>query len=96
MVARLTSAIVALPFLAVAVWVGSFWLAALGVAMAALGSWELARLASQGGARSLFLMVPWAIALTLNGHFDADHTLLILGAGLLISLTWLLLRKRFG
>ena len=93
MVARLTSAVVALPFLAMAIWFGLPWLTILAVVMAALGSWELARLASQGGAKSLFLMVPWAIALTLNGHFRADHTLLILGAGLLMSLTWLLLRK---
>ena len=94
MVARLTSAVVALSILAVAIWFGPPWLMTiLAVVVAALGSWELSRLASMGGARSLFLMVPWAIALALNGHFQADYTLPILGAGLLISLTWLLLRK---
>jgi phosphatidate cytidylyltransferase len=93
MVARLTSAIVGLPILAVALWIGLPWLAILAALFAAVGAWELSRLATMGGARSLLPMVPWAIALTLNGAFQGTHTLLILGAGLLLSLTWLLLRR---
>ena len=86
---RLLSAAVGVPLLVVAVWLGSYWLLALIVVIAILGTWEFHKLA-----RSITITPPLpfslalALGLTLTSHWGSAYLLIALGSAILASLAW--------
>jgi phosphatidate cytidylyltransferase len=87
--ARLATAVIGVPLLALVIWYGYPWLPAILSLLAALAVWELHRLGKGAGAdAALLLMLPWAVALVVNGLFGNDYTPAILSVGLLASLAW--------
>ena len=67
--ARLASAAIALPILAVAVWAGSPWFSLLVAAIAAIGAIELSRMMALRSRRPMApVAAVWAVALVAGAH----------------------------
>jgi phosphatidate cytidylyltransferase len=93
MAARLASASLGVPLLVLAVWYGPPWITLAAALAAALGTWEFCGLAAAAGARPLRLpAVALSVALVAGAYRDGDLLISILGAGLLVSLAWVLAR----
>ena len=92
---RIGSAVVGIPVVAGAIWLGPIWLTALVGLAAALGSWELCAMAKAAGRRPApVVAVGWSLALVALAHFATASYTGDVGAwplvsiGVLAFLTW--------
>ena len=94
---RIASAIIGLPLVIVAIWVGSPWLSFLVILIAILGYWELHHLISRISAQPPILLgAGWTAALVISGELDERYTLATIIAGLLASLIWAIFKGPVG
>ncbi len=94
---RLLSAAVGVPLLVLAVWFGSYSFLALVIVIATLGAWEFHKLATSIAITPpLPFSLALALGLTLPSHWDNAYLLIALGAAILASLVWQVLREVRG
>ena len=93
---RVTTAVVGVPLLVLAIWFGVPWFTILIAAVALGGTYEFYKLADFDRKEPLlYLGLLWALALVLSPHYlgrSPDILPLIITATMLISLVWLLHR----
>lgn len=93
LITRLLTAIIALPPIFAAIWLGNPWFPILVALTALVGAMEFYDLASKAGPRPLRLLGTfWSLLLIANAWQDGRFTLPLLGAIVLFSLVGLLLR----
>ena len=103
MAARVGSAAVGLPLLAVAIWLGGWWFSVLVAVAAALGAVEVCRMARERGWRPVApLAAMGALVLVALGHFLSEGPSLqlpvpaIVATASLAYVVWLLVRSGLG
>jgi len=92
---RILTAVIGLPLLVAIIWFGEPWFTLLIAVMAALGSWEFYRMASQSKIQPVtHFGMAWVLLLVLSPHcpYPATTPFLITSA-IVISLIWLLFRS---
>lgn len=100
MTARLITAAVGLPVLALAIWLGAAWFSVLVAAAAGVAALEFCQLATGWGRRPIApLATVWAVALVAGAHFAADNgaeaaALPAVGGASAAVLFWVALRIR--
>lgn len=91
------TAAIGIPLLVLAVWLGSYWLLAPVVVIAAVGTWEFQKLVTPITATPpLILSLPIVLGLTLSSQWDGAYLLIAFGTGILASLVWQIVQEARG
>ncbi len=92
---RILTAVVGLPLLTAIIWFGEPWFTILIAVMAALGSWELYRMARHSKIQPIiYFGIAWVLLLVISPHCPYPLTTpFLITSAIVISLIWLLFRS---
>ncbi|MDA0987698.1 MAG: phosphatidate cytidylyltransferase [Chloroflexi bacterium] len=97
MASRVISAIVGIPILVAAVWVGMPWLSLLAAVLAALGALEFYRMVERRETRPAVLLgIAWALGFIVSGHRADWPAPLVAVVGAAATFSWHQLRRLSG
>jgi phosphatidate cytidylyltransferase len=99
MASRIISAVVGIPILVAAVWVGTPWLSLLAAILAALGALEFYRMVERRETRPAVLLgIAWALGFIVSGGYRADWLAapLVAVVGATVTFSWHQLRRLSG
>lgn len=92
---RILTAVVGLPLLIAIIWFGEPWFTLLIAVMAALGSWEFYRMASQSKIQPItYFGMAWVLLVVLSPHCPYPVTTpFLITSAIVVSLIWMLFRS---